>query len=214
MVFKHTCRFSNIHVFSEASSQCFPEVSLNSFTHQHPPREERKMVDLEHTCAPFAFGDLIWKEQICALTEFTDKALCLTKLQGQQKSWFTFNLRKKLFGNVSRDIPHTWLFLTSQPSTWEVELFRISLRRGSNCPRLIFTRSSSEKRCSSSVRWLGTCSNSFSTLRGERKNKSSYKKLLSKYIWRISLFHFSSQPGIIQGKFMQNPTSPSNLRSC
>lgn len=62
------------------------------------------------------------------------------------------------------------LYFTSQPSTWEVELFRISLRRGSNCPRLIFTRSSNEKRCSSSVRWLGTRSNSFSTLQRKPEN--------------------------------------------
>lgn len=62
------------------------------------------------------------------------------------------------------------LYFTSQPSTWEVELFRISLRRGSNCPRLIFTRSSNEKRCSSSVKWLGTRSNSFSTLQRKPEN--------------------------------------------
>ena len=74
--------------------------------------------------------------------------------------------------------PFAWQ--SSQPSTWEVELFRISLRRGSNCPRLIFTRSSSEKRCSSSVRWLGTRSNSFSTLqRKPKKSTLSYKRCLS-----------------------------------
>lgn len=43
------------------------------------------MFGLEHTCASFAFGNLIWKEQISALTEFTDKPLRLTELQGQQK---------------------------------------------------------------------------------------------------------------------------------
>lgn len=100
LVFKDTCypRFSNTHAFSKASSLCFPKISLNGFTHQHPPKEERKMFGLEHTCAPFAFGNLIWKEQICALTEFTDKPLRLTELQGQQKSWFTFNLRKNYLG--------------------------------------------------------------------------------------------------------------------
>lgn len=175
------------------------------------------MFGLEHTCTSFAFGNLMWKEQICALTEFTDKSLRLTELQGQQKSWFIFNLRKKIFGNVlmleTASTPRAWLFLTSQPSTWETEFFRISLRRGSKCPRLIFTRSSSEKRCSSSVRWLGTCSNSFSTLQRERKPKSSYKKLFCKYIWRISLLLSSSYPGIIQDKFMLNPTSLPRLKS-
>lgn len=42
------------------------------------------MFGLEHTCAPFAFGNLIWKEQICALTEFTDKPLRLTELQNRR----------------------------------------------------------------------------------------------------------------------------------
>lgn len=39
LVFKDTCYpwFSNTHAFSEASSQFFPWISLNSFTHQHPP---------------------------------------------------------------------------------------------------------------------------------------------------------------------------------
>jgi len=54
-------------------------VSLISFTHQHPPKEERN-VQSEHTCAPLAFGNLIRKEQICALTELTDKPLRLTEL--------------------------------------------------------------------------------------------------------------------------------------
>lgn len=44
VVFKYTCRFSNAHAFSEASSQCFPKISLNSFTHQYPPQGRKKNV--------------------------------------------------------------------------------------------------------------------------------------------------------------------------
>lgn len=44
LVFKDICYpwFSNTHAFSEASSQCFPKISLNSFTHQHPPQGRKK----------------------------------------------------------------------------------------------------------------------------------------------------------------------------
>lgn len=52
--------------------------------------EGGKVFALEHTCAPLAFGNLICKEQICALTEFTDESLCLTELQEWEESWFTF----------------------------------------------------------------------------------------------------------------------------
>lgn len=46
------------------------------------------MFALERTCAPFAFGNLKCEEQICTLTEFTDKSLCLTELQEWKESWF------------------------------------------------------------------------------------------------------------------------------
>lgn len=93
LVFKDICYpwFSNTHAGFQIHTLSVKQV-LNVFLKQvwivlHTnilPEEERKMFGLEHTCAPFAFGNLIWKEQICALTEFTDKPLRLTELQNRR----------------------------------------------------------------------------------------------------------------------------------
>lgn len=53
---------------------------------------------------------------------------------------------------------------TSQLSTWAREALRMSLSKGANSPFLVLRKSSMENMWHSSVKWLGTCSNSFSTL--------------------------------------------------
>lgn len=58
--------------------------------------------------------------------------------------------------------------LTSQSSTWARAAFRTSLSEGASSPFLTLTRSSRENRWSSSVRWLGTCSNAFNALPGRK----------------------------------------------
>lgn len=59
--------------------------------------------------------------------------------------------------------------LTSQLATWAREDFRMSLSKGASSPFLVLRRSSMENRWHSSVRWLGACSNSFSTLPEKRQ---------------------------------------------
>jgi len=82
LVLKYICyaQFSNTH----ASSQSFPTITVGTALHE----EGGKVFALERTCAPFAFGNLKCEEQICTLTEFTDKSLCLTELQEWKESWF------------------------------------------------------------------------------------------------------------------------------